>query len=89
MLGWSAGWSPAAPTPASTASSSVPKRHGCLLRASRPFPATGDSPAALEDAVAETWAGWTARKPIRTGAGTDLLIRPLPAGAAVVGLWWD
>lgn len=33
----------------------------------------GDGPGALEDAVAEAWTGCTAREPIWTGAGTDLL----------------
>jgi hypothetical protein len=51
--------------------------------------ATGDNPAAIEDAVAEAWTGWTAREPIWTGAGADLLSGPLPVGAAVVGPWWD
>jgi hypothetical protein len=58
-------------------------------RVAAAWPATGDTPGALEDAVAEAWSAWTAREPIWTGAGTDLLIGTLPAGAAVVGLWWD
>ncbi len=53
------------------------------------WPAIGDGPGALEDAVAEAWTGWSAREPIWTGAGTHLLTGTLPAGAAVVGLWWD
>jgi hypothetical protein len=58
-------------------------------RIAKTWPAPGDNPAALEDAVAEAWTAWTAREPIWTGVGTDLLIGTLPAGAAVVGLWWD
>lgn len=46
-------------------------------------------PGALEAATAEAWATWTNEQPMWTGAGTDLLIGGLPAGAAVVGVWWD
>lgn len=49
----------------------------------------GDLPAALASGTAETWPAWTAGWPTWSGPGTDLLVRPLPAGTAVVGLWWD
>jgi hypothetical protein len=58
-------------------------------RTAAAWPATGDIPGALQAAVAEAWPSWTAEWPSWTGAGTDLLTEPLPAGAAVIGLWWD
>ncbi|MBB3084216.1 hypothetical protein [Geodermatophilus sabuli] len=53
------------------------------------FPAADDQPGALESAVAEAWSSWTAREPVWTGVGTDLLAGPLPADAEVAGLWFD
>jgi hypothetical protein len=58
-------------------------------RVAAAWPAVGDLPAALESATAEAWTSWTAEWPTWSGPGTDLLTRPLPAGTAVVGLWWD
>src|SRR3954470_15585700 len=58
---------------------------GCVL--ARRIDAEG--PGALEAAVAEAWSSWEAERPVWTGVGTDLLDGELPAGAAVVGLWWD
>ena len=53
------------------------------------WPAAAGLPGALEAAVAEAWTSRTAEWPYWTGTGTDLLAGPLPARAAVVGLWWD
>ena len=58
-------------------------------RVAAAWPATGDLPAALASATAETWMSWTAEWPTWSGPGTDLLARRLPTGTAVVGLWWD
>ena len=53
------------------------------------WPATADTPGALEFAIAEAWPSWTASEPLWTGVGSDLLTSPPPPGTAVVGLWWD
>ncbi|MGY1825799.1 MULTISPECIES: hypothetical protein [unclassified Blastococcus] len=58
-------------------------------RVAADWPAAGDLHGALAAATAEIWTSWTAGWPTWRGPGTDLLARPLPARAAVVGLWWD
>ena len=58
-------------------------------RVAADWPATGESGDALAAAVVETWTSWTARTPAWTGTGSELLTRPLPAGTACVGFWWD
>jgi hypothetical protein len=58
-------------------------------RVAAEWPAATEWPAALESAVAEAWASWTSAWAAWKGVGTDLLTGPLPAGIAVVGLWWD
>jgi hypothetical protein len=67
----------------------APAGRRLAARAAAAWPATGDLPAALASATAETWTSWSAVWPTWSGPGTDLLARRLPTGTAVVGLWWD
>jgi hypothetical protein len=63
--------------------------HDLAERVAGAWPGTADAPDALAAAVAQAWASWAATSPLWVGAGQDLLAKPLPSGAVVVGLWWD
>jgi hypothetical protein len=68
----------------------VSKARTLAERVAADWPATAGVPSALAAATAEAWASWAPEEqPVWTGTGEDLMTAPLPAEAAVLGLWWN
>ncbi|SFT55437.1 hypothetical protein SAMN05660657_01481 [Geodermatophilus amargosae] len=62
---------------------------GALLERAAAWGVTDNVSAALDVASAQAWTSWTVQQPRWTAPAGALREADLPAGVAVVGLWWS